>query len=133
MPLIFDNTITIIAMPKMEQPVNIPMARSVIHLSKTWLRAGANEFGCLAQGVGNQIEGSNTIQFTPRSAVPQRKTVTYQLFVVDIRPNKPEVNRVCPTVGCNLIHYHVGIATRAADLTTSKCLWSSTISTDGAT
>ena len=28
-----------------------------------WLRSSANEFGCLAQGVGNRVKGTNTIFF----------------------------------------------------------------------
>jgi hypothetical protein len=63
-----------------------------------WNEAAANEFGQLAQGVGNRIDGSNTIFFIPRQAVPKVKNVTYGRFVVDIRPNKSEVHRVRLTV-----------------------------------
>jgi hypothetical protein len=38
-------------------------------------------------GVGG-IEGSNTIFFIPRQAIPKGKIVTYGRFVVDIRPKK---------------------------------------------
>jgi hypothetical protein len=58
--------------------------------------------------------------------------VTYGRFVVDIRPNKTETHRVHLTVGGNLIQYPGDVSTRPADLTTSKCLWNSTISTEGA-
>jgi hypothetical protein len=51
--------------------------------------------------------------------------------VVDIRPNKTETHRVCLTVGGNLIQYTGDVSTRSADITTSKCLWNSTISTEG--
>jgi hypothetical protein len=51
---------------------------------------------------------------------------------VDIRPNKSETHRVRLTVGGNLIQYPGDVSTRSADLTTSKFLWNSTISTDGA-
>jgi hypothetical protein len=50
---------------------------------------------------------------------------------VDIRPNKSETHRVRLTVGGNLIQYQGDVSTRSADLTTSKCLWNSTISTAG--
>jgi hypothetical protein len=66
------------------------------------------------------------------SHVPKGKIVTYGRFIVDIRPNKSEVHRVCLTVGGNLVQYPGDVSTRSADLTTSKCLWNSTISTDGA-
>jgi hypothetical protein len=95
-----------------------------------WNEAAANEFGILAQGVGNRIDGSNTIYFIPRQAVPKGKIVTYGRFVVDIRPKKSEVHRVRLTVGGNLIQYPGDVSTRSSDLTTSKCLWNSTISTD---
>jgi hypothetical protein len=97
-----------------------------------WNESAANEFGRLAQGVGNRIDGSNTIFFIPRQAVPTGKIVTYGRFVVDIRPNESEVHRVRLAVGGNLIQYQGDVSTRSADLTTSKCLWNSTISTDGA-
>jgi hypothetical protein len=52
--------------------------------------------------------------------------------VVYIRPNKTETHRVRLAVGGNLIQYSGDVSTRSADLTTSKCLWNSTISTEGA-
>jgi hypothetical protein len=87
-----------------------------------WNEAAANEFGRLAQGVGNRIDGSNIIFFIPRQAIPKGKFFTY----------KSEVHRVRLTVGGNLIQYTGDVSTRSADLTTSKCLLNSTISTDGA-
>jgi hypothetical protein len=63
--------------------------------------------------------------------VPKGKIITYGRFVVDICPNKSETHRVGLTVGGNLIQYHGDISTRSEDLTTSKCLWNSTISTEG--
>jgi hypothetical protein len=53
--------------------------------------------------------------------------VTYGRFVVDIRPNKTETFQVG-----NLIQYPGDVSTRLLELTTSKCLWNSTISTEGA-
>jgi hypothetical protein len=58
------------------------------------------------------------------------KTVTYSLFVVDVRPNKEEVNRLRLTVGRNLIKYDGNVSTSSVDLITSKCY--SVISTAGA-
>jgi hypothetical protein len=84
--------------------------------------AAANEFGRLAQGVGGRIEGSNTIYAIPRPAVPRNKTVTYGRFVVDVRPNKEEVQRVRLIVGGNLINYDGDVSTRSANLIRSKCL-----------
>jgi hypothetical protein len=97
-----------------------------------WDRAAANKVGHLVQGVSGRIEGSNIIYFIPRSAVPSNKTVTYGRFVVYIRPNKEEFHRVRLTVDGNLKKYDGDISTRSSDLTTSKCLWNSVISTVGA-
>jgi hypothetical protein len=71
--------------------------------------------------------------FIPRQEVPKGKIVTYERFVVKIRPNKTETYRFRLAVGCNLIQYPGDVSTPSDDLTTSKCLWSSTISTEGAT
>jgi hypothetical protein len=98
----------------------------------TWDKAAANEFGRLAQGLGERIEGSNTIFFIPRSSVPKNIIVTYGRFVVDVLPNKEEVHRVRLTVGGNLIQYPGDVSNRSSDLTTSKCMWNITISTVGA-
>jgi hypothetical protein len=53
--------------------------------------------------------------------------------VVDIHPNKAETRRFRLTLGDSPIQYPGDVPTRSADLTTSKCLWNSTISTEGAT
>jgi hypothetical protein len=95
-----------------------------------WNKAAANDFWSLAQGVGGRIEGSNTILFIPRQAVTKGEIVTYGRFVVDIRPNKTETHRFRLTVVGNLIQYPGDVSTRSADLTTSKCLWNSAISTE---
>jgi hypothetical protein len=65
--------------------------------------------------------------------VPNGKIVTYGQFVVDIRPNKTETHQVRLTVGGNLIQYPGDVSTCSTDLITSKCLWNSTISTEGTT
>jgi hypothetical protein len=147
-PIAFTNNQNI-TLPIQQNPLTMPMANSVInedtgasleyrHLIKdnstftVWNKAAANEFGRLAQDVGDRIEGSNTIFLIPRQAFPKGKIITYGRFVVDIRPKKSEIHRVRLTVGGNLIQYTGGVSTRSADLTTSKCLWNSTISTEGA-
>jgi hypothetical protein len=90
---------------------SIPMANAVIHpttganmeyrgliaykvIFHTWDHTAVNELGRLAQVVGGRIEGSNTISFIPRSAVPPNKTFTDGRFFVDVRLNKEEFHRV---------------------------------------
>ena len=59
-------------------------------------------------------------------------TVTYARIVVDYRAQKADPNRVRITVGVNLIDYPHELTTRMADLTTTKIMWNSFISTEGA-
>ncbi len=60
------------------------------------------------------------------------RTVTYTRIVVDYRPQKADPNCVQLTAGGNLIEYPGELTTRTADLTTTKMLWNSVISTDDA-
>ena len=52
-----------------------------------WTKAGANEFGRIAQGVGGRIDGTNTIFFVHKHEIPQDrlKDVTYIKFVTSVR------------------------------------------------
>ena len=53
----------------------------------------ANEFGRLAPGVRNRIEGTNTMYFIPKEEVPfETKKVTYPKIVCNIRHNKAETH-----------------------------------------
>eukprot|EP00804_Cyclotella_cryptica_P030543 CCRYP_014824-RA/>CCRYP_014824-RA protein AED:0.46 eAED:0.46 QI:0/-1/0/1/-1/1/1/0/105 len=71
-----------------------------------WTISSANEFGCLAQGVGCRIKGTDTIRFLRKSDIPQdrRKDVTYGRFVCTVRPEKAEPNRTHFTVGGDCIN-----------------------------
>jgi hypothetical protein len=101
---------------------------------KAWNQSAANEFGCLAQGVGNPIKGTNTIKFIHKSKVPKSrlKDVTYGQFVCTKRPQKAESNRTRFTVGGDQINYPGEVATPTADLLFGKILFNSTISMPGA-
>ena len=57
--------------------------------------------------------------------------MTYARIVVDYCPQKADANRVLLTVGGNLINYPYELTTCTADLTTTKLMWNSTISTPG--
>jgi hypothetical protein len=100
-------------------------------LKPIWERAFTNELGRLAQGVCN-IKGTDTIVFIHASEIPKERTVTYGRLVCDIRPQKAEQHRLRLTVGGDRINYPGETATKNADLTTSKCLWNSTILTPDA-
>jgi hypothetical protein len=92
------------------------------------------ELGQLAQGFG-KAAGINTVFFMSKEdkrTIPCDRTVTYVRIVVDYRPQKEDPNRARITVGGNLIDYARELTTRTADLTTTKILWNSTLSTPGA-
>lgn len=88
--------------------------------SDRWLRSAANEFGRLAQGVGDRIKGTDTIRFISKTDVPAGRSETYARFVCDVRPQKEEKERTRLTVGGNLINYPGDVSSPTADLTTFK-------------
>ena len=57
---------------------------------------------------------------------------TYARVVVDYPPQKEDPNRIQIAIGGNLITYKSDTSTRIADLTMSKLLWKSVLSTKGA-
>ena len=94
-----------------------------------WNRSFANEFGRLAQGIGNRVQGTDTIEFTAHADVPKDAQVTYAQIVCDLRPLKDEVERTRLTVGGDKINYPYETSTQPSDLTKVKVLVNSTIST----
>ena len=103
-------------------------------LRDTWTKAMCKELGRLAQGYDG-TEGTDTIKFLTHEeirAIPADRTVTYARIVVDYRPQKEDPNRVRITVGGNLIDYPYELTTRTADLTTTKIMWNSVLSTPDA-
>ena len=64
--------------------------------------------------------------------IPNDRLVTYANIVVDYGPQKEDPNRVRITDGGNLIVYPGELTTRTADITTSKILWNSVLSTKNA-
>jgi hypothetical protein len=98
-----------------------------------WIKSFENELGRLAQGVGSRMPtGTKTVFFIKRSQMPNGRKVTYGRIVVSIRPEKKETHRTQLTVGGNLIDYPGDVSTPTADLTTTKVLLNSTVSTPGA-
>ena len=64
--------------------------------------------------------------------IPTDRTITYARVVVDFCPQKADLHRICITAGGNLINYPGELTTQTADLTTSKLMWNSVLSTEGA-
>jgi hypothetical protein len=99
-----------------------------------WSKAGANEFGQLAQGVGGRIDGTNTIFFVHKHEIPQDrlKDVTYIKFVLSIWMEKEDPHQIRATLGGNLIHYPEDVGTPTANLLLIKIFLNNVISTDEA-
>jgi hypothetical protein len=89
-----------------------------------WMRSTTNEI--------NRLYNTNTIRFIRRSNIPKGRKVTYGSFVVDIKDHNEEKERTRLTVEGDQIEYPGDKSTRTADLTTSKILINSVISTLGA-
>jgi hypothetical protein len=104
-------------------------------LKDLWIKAMSKELHCLAQVCPSVTKGTNTICYLSHAdicKIPQDKTVTYAHTVIDHCPQKEDPNRVCITVGGNLINYPFELTTRTADMVSSKILWNSVISTKDA-
>lgn len=103
---------------------------------QTWTKAFGKEFGNLAQGDNNtNTPGTDSIFVLTHEEIqriPHDRTITYARIVVDYRTQKKDPNRVRLTAGGNLIDYPGELTTRTADLTTTKMLWNSVISTTDA-
>ena len=69
---------------------------------------------------------------TPSIRIPKDRTISYGRIVVNYRPHKDDPNRCRITYGGNIFNkdgYPGELTTRTADLTTTKILWNSVIST----
>ena len=100
---------------------------------EVWIRAFGKEFGGLAQGDNLTGEKGTDAIFVMNhdqiKNIPAGKTITYGRLVVDYRPQKEDPNRVRLTAGGNLITCDMEVTTKTADLTTSKIMWNSVVST----
>jgi hypothetical protein len=104
-------------------------------LRDLWLKAMSKELHHLAQGCTGIAKGTNTIVFLLHADIcniPSNRTVTYTRIVIKHCPQKEDPNRVCITVGGNLINYPFELTARTADMVSSKILWNSVISTKDA-
>jgi len=91
------------------------------------------ELGRIAQGY-KDTKGTNSVKFMNLKEIaniPEDRTVTNARIIVDYCPQKEGPNRVRITAGSNLINYPYELTSRTADLTASKVMWSSVISTLG--
>ena len=100
---------------------------------KTRKTALANDLGRLTQGVGTSMKnGTNTVFFVNKAAVPSDQTVSYCWLFASLRPNKVETHNARVTAGGNLLECIDITSTDTASHTTTKCLLNSVISTPDA-
>jgi hypothetical protein len=101
--------------------------------AERWQMAFGKDFGGVMQGDHKTGQkGTNSIFVMTHnkiSRIPKGQTVTYAHVVVDFCPQKEDLHRICITAGGNLIKYPGGLLTRTANLTTSKLMWNSVLST----
>eukprot|EP00957_Ditylum_brightwellii_P050782 3850186-Ditylum_brightwellii.AAC.1 len=62
--------------------------------------------------------------------IPEDYTITYMRVIVNFPPQNADSNQVCITAGGNSINYLHKLTIRTADLTTSKVIPSSILSTE---
>ena len=110
---------------------------AIPEFTDVWTTAFGKEFGNQAQGDNKTGEkGTNTLFVMTHEQItniPKDRTVTHGRIVIDYQPQKGDPNRVRITAGGNLITDYPGeVTTHTADLTTSKILWNSVLSTEGA-
>ena len=97
-------------------------------MKPTWEVSLSNEIGRLAQGVGNRVAGTDTIEFIRKNEVPANKKVTYANFICDYRPLKTEPHRVRLTVGGDKLDCPYDAGSPAASIVETKLILNSTIS-----
>ncbi len=62
-------------------------------------------------------------------AYTEKQKFTYSKILVDFWPQKEDPHQIRITAGGNLIQYKGNVLTQTAELTSSKLLWNSVIST----
>ncbi len=103
--------------------------------TETWQTAYGKDFGGMAQGDKKTGQKGTKSIFVMTHAeipdIPKDRTVTYAQVVVDFCPQKADPHQIRITAGGNLINYPGKLSMRTADLTTSKLMWNSMLSTPG--
>ena len=103
--------------------------------AEVWQTAFGKDFGGMAQGDDKTGQtGTNSIFVMTHAKIKQayadKVTFAYAKIVVDFRPQKEDPYRIRITAGGNLLTYRGNVSTRTADLSTSKLLWNSVLSTE---
>ena len=107
--------------------------------AEIWQTAFGKDFGGMAQGDKKMGQkGTNFIFVMTHDKIkliPRTQTIMYaRVVVVDFCPQKQKADphRIRITAGGNLINYPGELSMRTANLTTSKLMWNSVLSMEGA-
>jgi hypothetical protein len=105
--------------------------------AKVWQMVFGKDFGRMAQGNDKTSQiGTNSVLVMTHEEIDVAMKAghkwTYACIVVDYPPQKANPNWIRIAVDGNLITYRGNTYKRTADLTTSKLLWNSVLSTNGA-
>jgi hypothetical protein len=88
------------------------------------------------QGLGKDSPmptGTNAMHFIHKNQIPKHKTPTYiRVVCADRRPEKPNPKRVRWTAGGDRIDYQGNKTCKTADITTTKLMFNSVLSTHNA-
>ena len=102
--------------------------------AEVWQMAFEKDFGGMAQGNEKTGQKGTNSMFVMNhteiiKAYAEKQKFTYAKIVVDFCLQKEDPHRIRITAGGNLIQYKGNVSTQTAELTTSKLLWNSVIST----
>ena len=102
-------------------------------LKKVWSEAMCNELKIFSQVWGKK-KGTNIVRFSTHKEIimtPKERIITYTQVVVNYPSRKDDPNRVWLAVGGEKLKgtYLDELTARTADLTTTKTIWNSVIST----
>jgi hypothetical protein len=102
----------------------------------SWQLAFGKDFGGMAKGEKKTGQkGINSIFVMTRdeiSRIPKGQRITYVCIVVDVCPQKLDPHCIQITAGGNLVKYPGKLLRRTTNLTTSKHMWNSVLSTKDA-
>jgi hypothetical protein len=103
------------------------------HTTRVWTKSFANELGQLADGIGTSItKDTNTIFFINCKQVPIGCKITYSQNVCTFGSQRQETHYTCLTVGGKLIDYLHSVSAPTANITTTKIVFNSAVSTPNA-
>jgi hypothetical protein len=104
--------------------------------SEVYQTAFGKDFGGMAQGdnkTGKKRTNSIIVMtHDDVKCIPKNQTITYACVVVNLRPQNADPHCIQIMAGGNPINCPGELSTGMADLTTSKLMWNSVLSTEGA-